>query len=132
MRRLILAACAAALMATCLPSVSAGDRAAPRFWTDNTRSFSVEATVAKFDRRTDEVTLRLKDGSEVVVPLRRLSQSDLGWLETNFGPEKTEVKGITWFTKFADASAAAAGSKSVKDDKPIMCFRALGDLTGFM
>lgn len=131
MRPLICMTCICAT--AWLPAVAAtGSKSEARFWTDNTGSFTVEAAVADLDRSTHTVTLRLKDQTEVDVPLRRLSREDLVWLQSHFKPQSTEIKGVTWFTSFKDAKAAAAGSEKPSDDKPIMCFRALGELTGFM
>jgi len=129
MRRLMIAVC---VCTTTFASAVANDGGEARFWTDNTGSFTIEATLSNLDREKGQVTLHLRDASEVVVPLRRLSREDLAWLEKSFAPETAEVRGVTWFTRFKDASNAAVGSDTTADDKPIMCFRALGELTGFM
>ncbi len=44
-----------------------------------------------------------------------------------------ELYGVNWVRDFDDASTLAGGStKSTDDDKPIIWFRVLGDLEGFM
>ena len=40
--------------------------------------------------------------------------------------------GIRWYPKLSDATALAAGDEGIADDRPIMMFRVLGDLNGFM
>lgn len=42
------------------------------------------------------------------------------------------VAGVQWKTDATDAFAQAQGRDGVADDKPVVWFRVLGDLTGFM
>jgi hypothetical protein len=47
--------------------------------------------------------------------------------------EVSKLNGIMWFNSLQDAQRKALGKpKSPFDDKPIMCFRVLGELEGFM
>lgn len=129
MRRLI---CATLALASA--GALAGERNSNvRFWTDNTGDFTVSGELTSSDR--DSITLLLSDGDRVRVPLRRLSSADRAWLRLegySHQPSSTEISGIEWFADLKDAQAIAAGSNRTADDKPIMCFRALGDLSGFM
>lgn len=123
-------------------AVYAGDsrKAVPREWSDNTGTFRVTAKLVDFD--PDTRTVRLKDGNgkTVDLPMRRLSTADQNYVnsqaalsaDANKLPRVQNIAGIKWIQSREDASRAALGRASVNDDKPIMCFRALGDLNGFM
>lgn len=130
MQRLI---CTALVMASVGALANAGEgNAKTRFWTDDTGDFTVKAALAKFDQ--ESVTLKLSGGDHIQVPLHRLSADDRAWLDLQQNTKDSnlvEIAGINWFSNLEDAQAAAAG-KDNYDDKPIMCFRALGDLSGFM
>lgn len=130
MRRLI---CAVLVMASVGALANAGEgNTKTRFWTDDTGDFTVKATLKKFDQ--ESVTLKLSGGDHIQVPLHRLSADDRAWLELQQATNDSnpvEIAGINWFSNLEDAQAAAAG-KNKHADKPIMCFRALGDLSGFM
>jgi hypothetical protein len=43
-----------------------------------------------------------------------------------------KLYGIDWVTDIPAALAQAEGSESANDDRPVMWFRVLGDLSGFM
>lgn len=132
MHRFFMAAFTSVLIAG---SAAAEDGSVSRFWTDNTGTFSTRARLLAVDQIGRAVTLLLVDGDQVVVPFRRLSGDDLAWLKQHghtAQPTAAEISGIRWFADLRDARAVAAGEKKLADDKPIMCFRALGDLSGFM
>ncbi len=111
-----------------------------REWSDNTGTFRVSATLVDFDSDQKSVRLRLDSGKTVDLPMRRLSTADQNYVNSlatspaaaNKRLPSKNIAGIDWIQTREDASRAAFGGKSVKDDKPIMCFRALGDLSGFM
>lgn len=110
-----------------------------RTWSDNTGTFSVEAKLKAVNRRAQQVSLQLSSGQTVVLPIRRLSDQDRDYLASldkssneNSPVRTTKVAGIPWVNDLDDAKRLAAGSPSREDDKPILCFRVLGDLTGFM
>lgn len=113
-----------------------------RNWTDNTGTFRVDATLVSIDVRRQVVKLELRGGEAIEVEFRRLSERDRQRVETVHNQyKKTMVAppgtidrlyGIDWYANLPDALLAAAGDESPEDDKPVMCFRALGDLTGFM
>ncbi len=111
----------------------AGEEPSVRKWTDNTGQFSVSANLLSVNPETGLVKLQLEDGDILRCPLRRLSAADkdvaANWLSTSSG---TSVQGIKWFEGLAQAKRTAAGEPTSRDDKPIMCFRVLGDLEGFM
>ena len=52
---------------------------APRVWSDISGKYTVEATLAGV--KQGKVALRKKDGSTVIVPLKRLVQSDRDYIE---------------------------------------------------
>lgn len=111
-----------------------------REWSDNTGTFRISATLVDFDSDQKTVRLRLGSGKTVDLPIRRLSTADQNYLNSQVtlsaGAKKRlpskKIAGIEWTQTREVASRAAFGGKSVNDDKPIMCFRALGDLSGFM
>ena len=111
-----------------------------REWSDNTGTFKVSAAFVEFDSDAKTVRLKLDSGKTVDLPIRRLSPADRNYVNAKATPpagaskrlaSKT-IAGVDWIQTREDASRAAFGGESVKDDKPIMCFRALGDLSGFM
>ena len=94
-----------------------------------------EQHLRTLDQATNTVSLKLSDGSQVQVPLRRLSSADRYWLKQEAQQQTakaTEVSGIRWVNSLNDATEIATGSEDSADDKPIMCFRVLGDVAGFM
>ncbi len=124
-----------------------------RTWTDDTGEYEVLARWVSTNRARETVTLELSDGELVTLPLDRLSRSDRKYVEQakskpNATPAKVEnsptrtpkakantktLYGIRWFDDLRAAGQAASGSKkTTSDDKPIFCFRVLGDLEGFM
>ena len=109
---------------------------AARQWSDNTGNFSVTATLVEVDAAEQSVTLRLDSGKIVHLPIRRLSVKDREHLDVVAGepdtPETVQIAGVDWFEDVRDAKQAAAGKATPDDDKPIMCFRVLGELNGFM
>ena len=130
MQRLILATLI--LASTVSLAQADGNSHLVRFWTDDTGDFTVRATLVEHDR--DTVVLKLSDGNQIDVPLSRLSPADQTWLRligsTN-GSKPIEIAGIKWFKDLKAAQKVAVGS-STGDSKPILCFRSLGDLCGFM
>lgn len=121
-----------------VPVLLAGAKQPPlRKWVDNTGTFSVRASLVDVDSEAQSLRLRLESGEVVELPMRRLSEKDREYLATVTQEEPPagttrEVSGIHWFTDLADARRAAAGKAAPQDDKPIMCFRVLGNLSGFM
>lgn len=138
MRKLL----SAALILNLIGTVSAGDtvKAAPREWSDNTGTFQINAKLVDFDPDSRIVRLKLNTGKTVSLPMRRLSDADQKYLKSQAThsakakklPRVKKIAGIDWIQTREDASRAALGRSSADDDKPIMCFRALGDLNGYM
>ena len=50
--------------------------------------------------------------------------------QTNQQPLR--IAGLDWYEDLKDAQLIADGRNGPADDKPIMCFRVLGDMEGFM
>lgn len=112
-----------------------------RKWADDSGNFSVDAKLTSVSKDRSSVTLELKDGRSVVVPLSRLSTDDIRYVNRQVvatsrkkssissSPAIRELYGIEWYQTLDSAAATARRSTS---SKPIMCFRVLGDLTGFM
>lgn len=111
-----------------------------REWVDNTGTHRIKARLLKADQKSQSVQLRLDSGKEVTFAVRRLSVADRRYLNSQVtSPESSSqttaprnIAGIKWIDTLSQASRIALAGKSPKDDKPIMCFRALGDLSGFM
>lgn len=131
------------------------DNAQARKWTDASGKYSVEAGFVDFEN--GNVRLRKHDGVEITVPFKQLSSSDqkyirsrlrLRQLEIHKKPSPTKISaakippaaktarehgdaktlyGIQWYPSNAVSSAAAG-----KSPKPVMWFRVLGSLDGFM
>lgn len=116
--------------------VMAGEHTALRRWTDNTGTFSAKATLVSVDQPRQRVTLRLADGRDVTVPLRRLSDQDQAFVSRNGADhsvrEPLRIAGLDWYEDLNDARSLARGGIGSTDDKPILCFRVLGDMEGFM
>ncbi|MFK8112346.1 MAG: SHD1 domain-containing protein [Rubripirellula sp.] len=120
-----------------------------RTWKDDSGTFEVEATlVGVVD---GSATMELADGTKVDVPLDRLSGSDRRYIArearksspvrsttagNNFGDNKvrdTEQRyGIRWHRTLDGAVSEAGFASRPSSERPIMCFRVLGDLDGFM
>lgn len=131
MQRLI---CAAVFFASAARPVTAGDEDI-RFWSDNTGTFTLRAELLQVDELGGSVLLEAPDGERHRVELRRLSDVDHEWLKANkrlTTSAPTSIAGVQWFANIKAAQLKAMGSDAGTDDKPIMCFRALGDLSGFM
>lgn len=132
----------AALFLFLISTAYAGEtqKAAPREWSDNTGTFRVNAKLVDFDPDSRTVRLKLGTGKTVDLPMRRLSPADQNYVKSRATlsagaskiPRVQNIAGIDWIQTREGASLAALGRESVNDDKPIMCFRALGDLNGFM
>ncbi|MHC4876981.1 MAG: SHD1 domain-containing protein [Planctomycetota bacterium] len=140
------------VLATQVQSASAARPERVRKWTDDTGTFQVKATLAEISESGDSVKLRLEDGKYATVPLERLSDSDRRYvasrsrrkLATGRDPDsaksaasskkqpETRLFGIDWHTSVEQARDSARGTASPRDDKPVMCFRVLGELDGFM
>lgn len=123
-----------------------------RQWTDDSGTFQVRATLVEISESGDSVKLRLQDGKFTTVPFERLSESDRRYVETRSkqnltsGRKPASVKsvansnkvsetrlfGIDWHASVEQARKSARGTESPRDDKPVMCFRVLGELDGFM
>ena len=126
-------------------TLNAGERTSDktRRWNDNTGTFNVRAVLVNVDDQA--VALRLPDGDTITVPVRRLSIGDQQYVNSwsdrakpesvtpeSVKPESVKLAGVNWFADLDDAKQAARGSQGTSDDKPIMCFRVLGELGGFM
>ncbi len=141
-----------AVLATRVQSAIAVRPEPLRNWTDDTGTFQVKATLAEISESGESVRLRLEDGKYATVPLERLSKSDRRYVATrsrhalasgrNTDSTKsvanarksaqTRLFGIDWHPSVDQARASASGTASPRNDKPVMCFRVLGELNGFM
>ena len=116
-----------------------------RTWRDNTGDFQVEARLIAISDDESSVSIQLADQQLVDVPLSRLSSRDRRYVlqtqrsmaqqsslkrERGSRPDSntTKLLGIDWH-RTSESAAQAAGRGT---EKPIMCFRVLGDLTGYM
>ena len=132
-----------AVLATCSP---AGEPL--RKWADKSGEHEVEAKLVSISSDGKTVSIELRDQQTVDVPIERLSSDDRRYLLRHKRlqskrltpdrrrqelPQRRTVKlyGINWHQTLESALAAGQASK-VGTDKPIMCFRVLGDLAGFM
>ena len=115
----------------------ADDAQSVREWLDNTGTYSVEARLLPNQSDGQQVTLQLSDGKTVSLPLRRLSRKDREFIASVVKYEEDKpatklVNGIEWLSDLNVARKVAAGGPSADDDRPILCFRTLGELSGFM
>ena len=109
-----------------------------REWLDNTGTYAVRARLIAETSNGQQVTLALETGKHVTLPLRRLSRGDRDYVASQdlapaeAVPQPQMVRGIQWQDDLDAAARVAAAGPAPTDDRPIMCFRALGDLSGFM
>lgn len=117
-----------------------------RTWTDATGEYQVKASF--IDYKDDTVSLRRADGTQVEVAFDRLSASDQKRVQyearrkaaaqprtpkvaaaanVTASPER-RLYGISWQASPERACEVAATA----GDKPVVWFRVLGDLTGYM
>jgi hypothetical protein len=117
-----------------------------RKWTDKTGEYEVEAKLVSISSDGNTVSIELPDRQTVDVPIERLSGDDRRYLlrhkrlqsqrlaadRRGLQQRRTvQLYGINWHQTLESALAAGQPSKN-GTDKPIMCFRVLGDLAGFM
>jgi hypothetical protein len=119
-----------------------------RRWTDKSGEYEVEAKLVSISSDGNTVSIELPDRQSVDVPIERLSSDDRRYLlrykrlqskrmasdrrRQELQQHRTvNLYGINWHQTLESAMAAGQPSK-VGTDKPIMCFRVLGDLAGFM
>ncbi len=116
--------------------VMAGEDSTLRRWTDNTGRFSATAVLVSVDPIGRQITLQLSDGRSVTLPLRRLSEADRAFVSHGAADDPVDeplrIAGLDWYDDPDDARKLARGGAGPADDKPILCFRVLGDLEGFM
>ena len=134
MRSLILMA---ALGFTAVASATDIPGQKTRTWNDNTGTFQAVARLIEVNDATSTARLQLESGKTVDVPLRRLSELDRSLVDTlveglQAGARPMKVAGIDWHQSFRSASQEARGKNVPTDDQPILCFRVLGKLNGFM
>ena len=132
-----------AVLATCSPADEP-----LRKWTDKSGEYEVEAKLVSISSDGKTVSIELRDRQTVDVPIERLSSDDRRYLLRHKRLQSRRVAadrrqqelqqgrtvnlyGINWHQTLESALAAGQPSK-VGTDKPIMCFRVLGDLAGFM
>ncbi len=119
-----------------------------RRWTDKSGKYEVEAKLVSISSDGNTVSIELRDRQSVDVPIERLSSDDRRYLlrhkrlqSKRLAADRrrqqlqqgrtVELYGINWHQTLESALAAGQPTK-VGTDKPIMCFRVLGDLAGFM
>lgn len=125
-----------------------------RKWTSHDGSESIEASLESFDKKTKVVLLRDQNGEEIAVKISLLSRADRRFVakaskkkpsvftKTKREPldkvktikrskesEVVERYGINWTVGLEDALASASSSEQ---RRPVMLFRVLGDLGGYM
>ncbi len=132
-----------------------------RTWNLPDTGKSLEAELVSYDAESGEVTLRGEDGGLIQMQATELHISDRRYLNRQMArkdrpqrrrasssdpidralagggnntadPSVQHLYGIDWHRTPQSAQAAATGSQRDADDKPIIWFRVLGDLSGFM
>ncbi|MGI9515885.1 MAG: hypothetical protein ACR2NP_02465 [Pirellulaceae bacterium] len=121
---------------------------------------SLDAELVSFDQESGEVTLRGEDGELIEMQATDLHISDRRYLDRQMARQNRRQRqrassdpidralagnagsrtdrsalhlyGIDWHRNPASAARAASGKETVSDDKPVIWFRVLGDLSGFM
>ena len=157
MRRLAIPLAVFAQIALAIIATADDDPSVARTWRDRTGEYEVQATLVHVDTDRGVVSLRKTDGEEVSVPLDRLSWDDRSYVtdylrsRAETGRDNTasagqsfndpprsdlfnvvSLYGVQWHRTPQSAESAANGQSGKGDDKPIMWFRVLGDLAGYM
>lgn len=118
----------------------------PRTWRVTGEEPYIKATLVAVDDQAETVTIALADGGELEVATDNLSLTDRRYVAraqrrmANQTPTTTRNvsshprpnKGILWHSTLASASKEATGSARPNSERPILCFRVLGELDGFM
>jgi hypothetical protein len=118
----------------------------PRTWRVTGEQPHIKATLVAVDDQADTVTIALADGGELEFATGDLSLTDRRYVAraqrrmaaqkpTTTGNDSSHSrpnKGILWHSKFASASKEATGNTQPNSARPILCFRVLGELDGFM
>ncbi|MFN3190035.1 MAG: SHD1 domain-containing protein [Aureliella sp.] len=122
-----------------------------REWTDKSGQYQVDAKLISISEDGKVVSLELVDRQSIDVPLDRLSDEDHAYLarykrlqsqrsklasadrkrQRQRGSRAANLYGIRWHQTLESAQAASQPLQT-GTGKPIMCFRVLGDLAGFM
>jgi len=127
-----------------------------REWTDSSGQNGVAAKLVSFDKTTRQVVLQCDDATTIEVPVTDLSISDRRYISRQTSKFERESKhaghknrtatgrseaqaegvqrlyGIDWHQQLESARRVAVGNEGVADNKPIIWFRVLGDLSGYM
>ena len=128
-----------------------------RTWTSADRTQKLQARLVTYDQTTGWLQLKLADGTTRSISDRKISSADRrylrGFLKRQSAEEKATVSqeepkanqrpsrqknstgsryGIDWANSVSDAFQQAAATDSNKDDRPVFCFRVLGNLSGPM
>lgn len=133
-----------------------------RTWTDITGTHTTEAELVSWDPETKQVVLQTADNGTIELNSADLHISDRRFLNRHAARMRREARnsesdgnifersrvskaqtrnndvpllelgGIPWHQSADQASIAASGREGAKDDKPIVWFRVLGDLSGYM
>ncbi len=114
-----------------------------RTWTSSDRSMKIRATLTQYDPDTGLIELTLPDGTTRWISHQKVSPNDRRYL-SGYGkrkvkriaptssPKSTSLFGIDWVPTMSQALQLASGKTGTGDDRPVMCFRVLGDLQGPM
>jgi hypothetical protein len=130
--------------------ICSADDVPTRTWTDATGKYKIEASFV--DVESGSAQLRKGDGTNIVVPFKLLSSSDQNYVRSRLRQrhaenrrkplpvtdlrqgdvdaataDATTLYGINWYPA-ESVSKVASG----KNAKPVMWFRVLGSLDGFM
>ena len=117
-----------------------------RTWTSADRSAKIEAALSLYDPETGEIQLILSDGTTRSISREMVSSNDRRYLRSYLKREARHEKsigqgsspstfplfGIQWVPELSQALQLAGGKAGNADDRPVMCFRVLGDLRGPM
>ena len=131
-----------------------------RTWTSADRSERIQARLINYDRQTGWLQLRLANGNSRSISDRKISSGDRRYLGSFLKRQSAEATGdpsgerqrdrraseksngqmnstdsrygIDWTPRLSRALQQATATDSRGDDRPVFCFRVLGDLTGPM
>ncbi len=120
----------------------------------------VEARPVSWDFQNGQLTLMKADGTVMEVAAADLHASDMRLVErilkkqflagrkgqsitpdadpagnsvdNRSGGDVGRLHGVRWFDNESDAQKVASGSDGSQDERPLVWFRVLGDMTGFM
>ena len=156
-RRILRTLLLTSLAAAWLTAANGWAEEPTRTWTSADRTQKLQARLVAYEQSTGWLQLKLADGTTRSISDRMISSADRRYLRgflkrqsaegkaatsrdaPNANPRPSRQKnstgsrdGIDWTNGVSDAFQQAAATDSDEDDRPVFCFRVLGNLSGPM